>query len=138
MRTFDLKITSKYNGYSDNQFHWTITLKRDERSYVGKYSAGEAHCKKVKVRPIRGAYEPDFGGGAVPTAPTLESYLACLQSDARAGEYLLFEDFCSDFGYSDDSRNAESIWRACQRVRGEMQRLLGSDFTTFMSQEFDV
>jgi len=63
--------------------------------------------------------------------PRVDDVLDSLLSDAQAGEQT-FEDFCADFGYDSDSRKAEKIWRACQRVAKNMKRLLGKDYETFL------
>jgi hypothetical protein len=41
----------------------------------------------------------------------LYGFLNCIMSDYSAG-CCAFSDFCADFGYSDDSRNAEKVYNA--------------------------
>lgn len=47
-------------------------------------------------------------------------------SDAMAGAES-FHDFCSDFGYNEDSRNAERIYKACKRSYNSFVRVSGLD-----------
>ena len=34
-----------------------------------------------------------------------------------------FESFCDEFGYDDDSRSAEQIWRACVKEYKQLTRI---------------
>jgi hypothetical protein len=51
--------------------------------------------------------------------PTLYDVLACLQKY----DVGTFEDFCNMFGYDEDSRSAERIYKAVCREYAAMQRL---------------
>ena len=135
------------------QFHWlctlTVTASNRTRVHVAEYSAGEGHARKFeddeKMRAQRYAKKiksvcvdhPRYSPGHraplwVPTPPTVGSLLGCLQSDSSAGQHLLYEDFCGDFGYEEDSRKGEKVWRRCQEVCGRMQHFLGAEFDAFM------
>ena len=46
----------------------------------------------------------------------------CFVDDAVSGEYS-FEDFCSEFGYDEDSRKAEKAWKSCRRSAKKLNRL---------------
>lgn len=143
-------------------FKWRVTLTYQGRSYHGDYTAGLAHCTRsmeewrkktgqhgsrpkarVPNNPTLGRALKPFGplsvsdceGDVYPLPPTKVNYLECLQSDARAGEHLLFEDFCSEFGCDTDSRASERVWRLCQETRGKLQHLFGADFEDFMAAE---
>lgn len=52
----------------------------------------------------------------------LKFALYCFLSDADAGRQT-FEDFCGDFGYDEDSRTAERIFKACQRFAVKQEKL---------------
>ena len=154
---FNIEIKSLFVGVSDTMFDWRVTLTRDGRKHEFDYHAGFAHCKRAKLglagaikidasnKQLVRALVPhgrvtvsDVEGYIVPTAPSLQDVLQCLQSDARSGEHMLFEDFASDFGYDTDSRKAEKIWRACQETRGRLMKFLGNDFQNFMDHDFDA
>ena len=47
-------------------------------------------------------------------------------SDSMAGAKS-FHDFCSDFGYNEDSRNAEHVYKACKRSYNAFIRVSGLD-----------
>jgi hypothetical protein len=48
------------------------------------------------------------------TADDLKGTLACLMSDASSGN-MNFEEFCSEFGYDTDSRNAYAVYNDCKK-----------------------
>jgi hypothetical protein len=151
---FGLELTAKYLGIADKMFRWELALKCGDRAYTFPYGCGFAHCKRAKTMPsvtvrekmtveLARALRPygeigisDTEGYVVPIAPDLQNVLECLQSDARCGAHMLFEDFASELGYDTDSRGAEKTWRACQEARGQLQRLLGADFTAFENHDF--
>lgn len=82
-------------------------------------------------------YSFDFWHGvAINSDPTAEGCLECLLSDAHGADNT-FEDFCGEFGYDTDSRKAERIYKACIKVRENMERLLGDDFEAFLYAERD-
>ncbi len=88
---------------------WTVTLSRGVETYSTEFRQGLAHAD---------------------AEPTVADVVACLMSDASSGESGSFEEFCSEFGYSTDSRRAETTYRACQASAKAMRRILGSDFET--------
>jgi hypothetical protein len=50
----------------------------------------------------------------------------CFVSDAVSGSYN-FKDFCSEFGYDTDSRNAEKIHRKCKKQLEKLQKIYDGD-----------
>ncbi len=85
---------------------WRVTLRLGRRRLTTTFRMGMAH-----------------GGKAPDAAGVVYSLLI----DARAGE-LSFEDFCGELGYDQDSRRAEQIWKACNRVAPRVRCLLGEHF----------
>jgi hypothetical protein len=152
VNTYGITITSKYIGIRDNMFRWECVVTRGKLSFETRFSMSFAHCKRLKTLLPRTPREPmtrelaralkpygrltvgDCEGFVYPNEPTIEDVLSALRLDAACGEPLLFEDFCSEFGYDTDSRKAEGVWRACQHDRGELQRLLGAEFDAFMAE----
>jgi len=53
-------------------------------------------------------------GSAHKGEPQLKDVLNCLVSDAGVDQ-LSFEEFCSEYGYNEDSRAAERVYRATTR-----------------------
>lgn len=68
-----------------------------------------------------------FKTGMAISEPDVPSVVSSLCSDALAGEQS-FSDFCSDFGYDEDSRKAEKIWKACRAVSPRVRRFLSVSF----------
>lgn len=65
-------------------------------------------------------------GAACSIPPTLEEVLDCLASDASSYENAKdFENWARDYGYSEDSRAAEKVYRAVKRSSEQLKRVLG-------------
>lgn len=84
----------------------------------------------------------DFWGSVV--EPNQESAngaigaIACYASDALSYDNARsFEDFCSEFGYDTDSRNAEKIYKACGKAHEKMSRVVGDNYTFLIDYEND-
>ncbi len=89
----------------------------------------EHHAYTVKVTRGAESFETTYKQGmAHEDAPSLVAVVACLMSDARAGELGSFETFCGEYGYDTDSRRAESTYNACRDTSAAMRRLLGEHF----------
>jgi hypothetical protein len=149
------KIESAYQGIAEEMFVWTVKLTYDGREMNTPYSMGFGHCSRKKtskssniqervggsaklaraIKPFGRLAVDDTTGSVWLDAPQLRDVLHSLQSDASAP--LLFEDFCSEFGYDTDSRKAESTHRACLRIRGELERMLGADYEEFMKTNWE-
>lgn len=50
----------------------------------------------------------------------------CLVSDAISGE-MSFDDFCSEFGYNNDSRTSEKIHRKCKKQLEKLKKIYDGD-----------
>lgn len=105
--------TSAPRGYigSSEGTHWDVTLIR----------RGESGAPR-KLRT------PFHQGSAHTKPPTAASVLYCLISDADAGSET-FEDFCSNFGSSTDSRRALDMYLTCQGTAAELRKFLGEHMT---------
>jgi len=90
---------------------WTITLKNG--------------TKKMTV--------PYFTGQAVEMIKT-EDVLWCLVSDANMTADG-FDWFCSCYGYSDDSRKAETLYKQCEQTRRKLEKFLGGSFAEIMAMD---
>jgi hypothetical protein len=53
----------------------------------------------------------------------LDDILYCLILDADCGTYS-FDDFCSEFGYDDDSIKATEIYKACQKNGKKVKKFI--------------
>lgn len=68
-----------------------------------------------------------MGTGHNGKAPEIGDVLNSLASDAAGTIGVSFEDWCTEYGYDDDSRRAERTYNACQRIARELRMLLGSE-----------
>lgn len=64
--------------------------------------------------------------GEIKTEDSLIGALDCFLSDSNAGEQS-FEDFCSEFGYDEDSRKAEKIHNSCIKSFDKFNRVFDCD-----------
>lgn len=93
---------------------------------------------RCRLRYQGRSYSFDYWMGSAHTEPpTAPECINSLLSDADAGGQS-FGDFCSDFGYDEDSRKAHANWRACIRINDAMQKLLGEDYEAFLYAERDI
>lgn len=94
---------------------WTVTLKRGRRRLTTPYWTGAA---------IRGE-------------PEASDVLGCLLLDASGVEAAggIFRQWCSELGYSDDSRSAHAAWLACCRLLPRLRAFLGDLYDSAQSAE---
>lgn len=122
-----------FQGDKDKRDIYNITLKRGQRKYSFKFgqsivNSGFYYTKGAqKIELDRKLLDPkyniitevkrrDFGflnNGKSdvihkPKTPTLYDVLTCIQKYDVGS----FEDFCSDFGYEEDSRTAKKTYKA--------------------------
>jgi len=105
--------------------------------YESEYSAGEAHCPAYKSKRLGTRdsvdrsnaidcecetgrvynYSPGMGGGYASSKPILPDSVDVFASFVRDAQGALdsggFESWAADYGYSEDSRHAEKIFREC-------------------------
>ena len=91
-----------FQGDKETRDIYNITLKRGQRKYTFKFGQSIA----------KGSNEP-----------TLYDVLACLQKY----EVGTFEDFCDEFGYDNDSRNALKTYKAVVKEYDKMCSLFNND-----------
>jgi hypothetical protein len=125
MLSHEVTMSCKYVGReTDDQkwehYRWRLRLAFQGRHVLSTWRAGTGHT--------------NANGSA--KEPALLDVLSCLQSDSHAGENT-FRSFCDDFGYEHDSRKAESIWRACRKMRGRLSTLFGDRFAEFLQTDFE-
>lgn len=97
---------------------------------VASWDANNDRHNKVTVKNLDNGKRTSFDFWGSVKNPRVESEydllnaFYCFVSDALAGVDS-FENFCSEFGYDTDSRNAEKIWRACKRSTNKIFNLTG-------------
>lgn len=89
--------------------HWRVTLKRKQgrvwEQMTIVFSMGFAHNGKQ---------------------PGADDVLNCIALDSGALE-MSFGDFCSEFGYDEDSRKAERTWEACKKQGEDFESAFGRE-----------
>lgn len=94
-------------------------------SYKGNKSweadlQGNFHNHMVKItntetkQSVTFEFWNSIAKGEITEEQEVLSAFYCFINDALAGMYD-FDNFCSEFGYDNDSRQAEKIWRKCQK-----------------------
>lgn len=81
-----------FSGDTDTRNIYSCTLKNDKHKYNFKFGQSIHNSKKC-------------------IAPTAYDVLACLEKH----EVGTFDDFCSEFGYDNDSRRAFKTYKAVKR-----------------------
>ncbi len=61
----------------------------------------------------------------------------CFISDSVSGSYS-FEDFCSEFGYDTDSRQAEKIHRKCVKQLDKLKKIYDGDIYELVNELQEV
>ncbi len=95
---------SNDKGWNDSASHYMVSLTKGRKSMTIYYSQGSAFT----------------------SAPTISDILNCLASDYQEAGYT-FEDFCSDFGYNNDSISDLRVYKAVMKESRDMERVIGLD-----------
>ena len=116
--------------------NWNCTLRRGGHSYSFPYTKGSGHCHAYR-NPVRfpdgrkdeyatkEAIRHECETGKKATPPSLEEVCYSLFMDAYDGD---FEDWCEEYGYSDDSIKAKAMYKECCRTHRSLQRMFGSHY----------
>ena len=103
----------------------TLTVKWHSYDYHFDGDKEKRHIFKCTLKKDGKSYTFKFGQSIVEDAnePTMYGVLTCLQKY----DVGTFEDFCGEFGYDEDSRSAEKIYKAVLKEWEAMERLFSSD-----------
>ncbi len=138
-----------FTNDKDKRDIYKITLQRGQRKYsfefgqslnksgfYAQYSRTKYNIPIEKLslsdselkRYVKHHFNHDFGNIVRdkivrPIAPTLYDVLTCLQKY----DVGTFEDFCSEFGYDTDSRNAKKTYKAVVKEYDKMCSLFSND-----------
>ena len=116
--------------------NWNCTLSRGDYSHSFPYTKGRGHCHAYK-NPVRlpGGRKDEYATkeairkecetGHKATPPTLGEVCYSLFLDAYDGD---FEDWCEEYGYSDDSIRAKAMYEECCRTRYALQKMFGHHY----------
>lgn len=97
-------------------FEWRVTFSGKPGQWVVPYYCGLGHVIKAKADWMRDK----------PKAPTVDDVLHSLINDASASDYNL-QDWCREYGYSDDSISALNTYRQCLEIATNLRKYLGAD-----------
>ena len=91
---------------TDGMHHWRVTLKCGRKRLTVPFSQGSAHTKE----------------------PIAADVLDCMASDAAGYENARsFEEWCSEYGYDEDSRRAEKTYKAVEQSSAKLSKFLGQE-----------
>jgi len=99
---------------SDDNIHTDEAGWEHRRAWVTVARKGRADAGKIET-----AFR---SGTGITTEPSVADVFGSLLSDHEAGNQS-FGDFCSDFGYDEDSRKAYATWEACQEISDKFQAM---------------
>lgn len=78
------------------------------------------------------------GPGLGKAPPTLTDVLESVHADVSGFDGTSFEDWCTECGFSDDSRKAEKTYNSICKEMVDLKRLLGDDgFKEFVAIEVE-
>lgn len=134
---WSLSRSAKENTPSLN---WDCLIRRDTHSHAFPYTKGYGYCHACQ-NPIlfpdgrKDGYltkeairhECETGHKAPPL--TLDEVCYSLFMDAYDGS---FEDWCSDYCYSDDSIKAKAMYEECYRTHHALKRMFGDSYDSLM------
>jgi hypothetical protein len=128
---------------ADLRLNWRARVLRNGRLVLETdYSQGVAHCPSYKAKGLgvqnsvmrwkairqecetgktSGAYFP----GKPIARPTAADILYCLVRDADAIDHAIYETWASEYGYDEDSRKGEAIYRACLEIGLKLRAAIG-------------
>lgn len=132
--------------------HWSVTLKRGDRTHEADYWMGEGLCTYKPTghvgraaeerhraegrRVVYNHYGPGKDAIATPRPPKAVEVIQSLALDASVGDQP-FGDFCADLGYDTDSRKAYAAWEQCRNVFFDLRTFWGADFDAFIDTDWD-
>lgn len=104
---------SHMDDTSQRMDHWRCTIRAGRSRMSLVFSMGSGHHGKE---------------------PELAEVLGCLAGEASGVENARdFADWCSEYGYGEDSRKAERTYRACYKQAARLRSVLGdSAFETLL------
>lgn len=91
---------------------WAVTFKNNKETFSTRYFTGLGHRTKPRTK----------WDAAKPQAPNAADVLYSLTLDASA-EHESFPDWCSNYGYDEDSRKALAIYDKCVKTAKELRRV---------------
>ncbi|MBK5239781.1 hypothetical protein [Clostridium sp.] len=111
------------------EFEIKATLKGDKKA---TWSENNFNNHMVKVTNTENKTSTSFEYWASISSPKITEKseildaFTCFIGDAMSGEYD-YKEFCNEFCYEEDSRQARSTWRGCQRANNKLKKIYDKD-----------
>ena len=138
LRELGVTIGTSFRGYvpksPDNDwehFDWWCVISIGSRSFGTAYRTGVGHSVRMPE-----SWLPDDGDGVrrlrwlqsemAPIAPTAAGVIGSMVTSGNGSDQT-FYDWCSDFGYSTDSRKHLDTYLACQAELVTLRQFFGSN-----------
>lgn len=95
----------------------------NEKAIEVTYSKGSGHVEK------QAPWQKNMGMEPRPIKPTLKEVLSCLLLDARpfCEGHVSYKEWAGDYGYDEDSRKGEKVFRACEKQSLALRDLIGAE-----------
>lgn len=145
---------SRNKAEKSPSLNWVVTISRNDREILStEYMAGCAHCPSYNTKPPKAFDRPERMWPLIvaneecergfkmnymgwmsgftkdrlkgPILPDIKDVLHSLILDASVLGHGSFESWAEDFGYTPDSRKAESIYRACLDIALKLRNGIG-------------
>ena len=120
--------TSKEDKVERDHYSLIVDIPKSE-AFITNYSEGEG------LRIVK-----KFSNGVKENmkSPSCVGMLWCLVSDASYVENCTeFADFCSEFGYNEDSRKAEGIFKECCKTLKALNKMFSHEELETLKETFE-
>lgn len=128
----------------DLSLNWRVAVSKGRHSIITDYMQGIANIPGHKQSAFGRVSVDEFEGikyaceqGKIPCsvgplprnkpipAPELHEVMYSLLMDSSAIDSATYEEWAGDYGYSEDSREGERIYRACLEIGLKLRAMLG-------------
>ena len=139
--TSKLPIKVEYAGKTKRGdwecYQWTVTIGAEYGNkhgfWVLPYYCGLGHTENKKgiagknpYTPRTSAWETWNSQNLIPKKPSNDEILHSLILDASAADYN-FCDWCAEYGYSDDSIKAVTLYKECCETAQKLRKYFGRE-----------
>jgi hypothetical protein len=132
---------AKSDDWQKSAYHFSCIIRRGDQSLTTDYFMGHAHetipawIKRQYDNP-RSSYDLEQRAKhAQPIPPKVADVVSALVRDSSACD-MPFDDWCDEYGYSNDSIKARDTYDQCQRLGSKIRRLLASAIKEFQQAEW--
>jgi hypothetical protein len=136
IRRIDLTIDCKFkpwDGKGEACLKWDVTLRYHKDSILTcEYTAGVGHCPSYPAYAafdecVTGQGPRQNGQNGTPIRPDIKDFVQSICLDSSALDYGSFEEWAREYGYDEDSRKAEKMYRECLKHAIMLRASLGRE-----------